>query len=63
VAKPDKGIFEVVERELRVPPRLCPRGDHPLNDVVGAKQTGWTLCGSAATALSFRPTTMSVPTS
>ena len=36
VAKPDKGIFEVVERELGVEPRACVLvGDHPLNDVVG----------------------------
>ena len=42
VAKPDKGIFEVVERELGVPPRACLLvGDHPLNDVAGAKRAGW----------------------
>ncbi len=42
VAKPDKGIFEVVERELGVTPKTCVLvGDHPLNDVVGAKRAGW----------------------
>ena len=42
VAKPDKGIFEVVERELGVAPAACVLvGDHPLNDVVGAKRAGW----------------------
>lgn len=42
VAKPDKGIFEVVERELGVEPGGCVLvGDHPVNDVVGAKRAGW----------------------
>ena len=42
VAKPDKGIFEVVERQLGVEPAACVLvGDHPLNDVVGAKRGGW----------------------
>ena len=42
VAKPDKGIFEVVERQLGVEPAACVLvGDHPLNDVVGAKRAGW----------------------
>ena len=42
VAKPDKGIFEVVERELGVEPGGCVLvGDHPLNDVAGAKRAGW----------------------
>jgi len=42
VAKPDKGIFEVTERELGVGPAACVLvGDHPLNDVVGAKRAGW----------------------
>jgi FMN hydrolase / 5-amino-6-(5-phospho-D-ribitylamino)uracil phosphatase len=42
VAKPDKGIFEVVERALTVAPDACVLvGDHPLNDVVGAKRAGW----------------------
>jgi HAD superfamily hydrolase (TIGR01509 family) len=42
VAKPDKGIFEVVERQLGVEPAACVLvGDHPLNDVAGAKRAGW----------------------
>ncbi len=42
VAKPDKGIFEVVERALGVAPDACVLvGDHPLNDVSGAKRAGW----------------------
>jgi len=42
VVKPDKGIFEVSERELGVGPAACVLvGDHPLNDVVGAKRAGW----------------------
>ena len=42
VAKPDKGIFEIVERELDVGPASCVLvGDHPLNDVFGAKAAGW----------------------
>ncbi len=42
VAKPDKGIFEVVERELRVGPEVCVLvGDHPVNDVAGARGAGW----------------------
>jgi len=42
VAKPDKGIFEVVERRLGVEPAACVLvGDHPLNDVAGAKRAGW----------------------
>jgi putative hydrolase of the HAD superfamily len=42
VAKPDKGIFEIVERELGVAPAGCVLvGDHPINDVVGAKRAGW----------------------
>jgi len=42
VAKPDKGIFEVVERQLEVGPEACVLvGDHPLNDVAGAKRAGW----------------------
>ena len=42
VAKPDKGIFEVVERQLGVPAAACVLvGDHPLNDVAGAKRAGW----------------------
>jgi FMN hydrolase / 5-amino-6-(5-phospho-D-ribitylamino)uracil phosphatase len=42
VAKPDKGIFEIVERELDVQPGACVLvGDHPINDVAGAKRAGW----------------------
>lgn len=42
VAKPDKGLFEVVERQLRLSPSACLLvGDHPLNDVIGAKRAGW----------------------
>jgi FMN hydrolase / 5-amino-6-(5-phospho-D-ribitylamino)uracil phosphatase len=42
VAKPDKGIFEVVERELGVGPEVCALvGDHPVNDVAGAHGAGW----------------------
>jgi putative hydrolase of the HAD superfamily len=42
VAKPDKGIFEVVERQLDVEPQHCALvGDHLVNDVAGAKQAGW----------------------
>jgi putative hydrolase of the HAD superfamily len=42
VAKPEKGIFEIVERELALAPIGCVLvGDHPDNDVVGAKRAGW----------------------
>jgi HAD superfamily hydrolase (TIGR01509 family) len=42
VAKPDRAIFAITERQLGVPPDECVLvGDHPLNDVVGAKQSGW----------------------
>jgi HAD superfamily hydrolase (TIGR01509 family) len=42
VAKPDKGIFEAVERQLGVGPAACVLvGDHPLNDVAGAKRADW----------------------
>jgi putative hydrolase of the HAD superfamily len=42
VAKPDKGIFEVVERGLSVRPSSCVLvGDHLVNDVSGAKRAGW----------------------
>ena len=42
VAKPDKGIFEVAERQLGVGPEACVLvGDHPLNDVAGAHGAGW----------------------
>ena len=42
VAKPDRGIFEVVQRELSVGPEVCVLvGDHPVNDVAGAHGAGW----------------------
>jgi putative hydrolase of the HAD superfamily len=42
VAKPEKGIFEIVEHQLGVAPGGCVLvGDHPINDVVGAKRAGW----------------------
>jgi putative hydrolase of the HAD superfamily len=42
VAKPDRAIFEIVERQLGVAPSGCLLvGDHPINDVVGAKSAGW----------------------
>jgi putative hydrolase of the HAD superfamily len=42
VAKPDQGIFSVVERQMGVAPDAAVLiGDHPLNDVVGAKRSGW----------------------
>ena len=42
VAKPDKGIFEIVERQLGVGPEVCVLvGDHPVNDVAGAHGAGW----------------------
>ena len=42
VAKPDKGIFEVVQRELGLGPEVCVLvGDHPVNDVAGAHGAGW----------------------
>jgi HAD superfamily hydrolase (TIGR01549 family) len=42
VAKPDRGIFEVAERQLELEPAECVLiGDHRLNDVVGAKRSGW----------------------
>lgn len=42
IAKPDKGIFEIVERQLGVGPEVCVLvGDHPLNDVAGARGAGW----------------------
>ena len=42
VAKPDRGIFAVVEKEMGISPQAAVLvGDHPLNDVVGAKQSGW----------------------
>ena len=42
VAKPEQGIFEIVEREMAVSPSGCVLvGDHPFHDVVGAKRAGW----------------------
>jgi FMN hydrolase / 5-amino-6-(5-phospho-D-ribitylamino)uracil phosphatase len=42
VAKPDPGIFVVAEQQLGLAPHACVLvGDHPLNDIVGAKQAGW----------------------
>ena len=42
VAKPDKGIFEIVERQLGLDPGECVLvGDHLVNDVGGAKRAGW----------------------
>jgi HAD superfamily hydrolase (TIGR01509 family) len=42
VAKPDKAIFDVVERELAVDGASCVLvGDHLVNDVAGAKRAGW----------------------
>jgi HAD superfamily hydrolase (TIGR01509 family) len=42
VAKPEKALFEVVEQELGLDSAACVLvGDHPLNDVVGAKRAGW----------------------
>jgi HAD superfamily hydrolase (TIGR01549 family) len=42
IAKPDKGIFEIVERELSVEPDACVLvGDHVVNDVAGAKRAAW----------------------
>jgi HAD superfamily hydrolase (TIGR01509 family) len=42
VAKPDRGIFAVAETLMGVAPESAVLvGDHPLNDVVGAKRSGW----------------------
>jgi putative hydrolase of the HAD superfamily len=42
VAKPDRGIFAVAETLMGVAPGSAVLvGDHPLNDVVGAKRSGW----------------------
>src|SRR6202030_3268701 len=42
VAKPDKGIFEVVQRELGVGAEACVLvGDHPVSAVAGAHGAGW----------------------
>jgi putative hydrolase of the HAD superfamily len=40
--KPDRALFAVAERLLDVPPQRCILvGDHEMNDVVGAKRSGW----------------------
>jgi HAD superfamily hydrolase (TIGR01549 family) len=42
VAKPDTQLFEICRQQLGLPPEACVLvGDHPLNDVVGAKRAGW----------------------
>jgi HAD superfamily hydrolase (TIGR01549 family) len=42
VAKPDTRLFEICRQQLGLPPEACVLvGDHPLNDVVGAKRAGW----------------------
>jgi FMN hydrolase / 5-amino-6-(5-phospho-D-ribitylamino)uracil phosphatase len=42
VAKPDPGIFVVAETLMGIAPQSAVLvGDHPLNDVVGAKRSGW----------------------
>jgi FMN hydrolase / 5-amino-6-(5-phospho-D-ribitylamino)uracil phosphatase len=42
VAKPDRGIFTVVEETMGVAPGAAVLiGDHQFNDVVGAKRSGW----------------------
>ncbi|HEX3796463.1 MAG TPA: HAD family hydrolase [Acidimicrobiales bacterium] len=42
IAKPDVGIFRIVESLMGLDPEsLVLVGDHPLNDVVGAKRAGW----------------------
>jgi putative hydrolase of the HAD superfamily len=42
VAKPEPGIFTIAQQQLGLAPHACVLvGDHPLNDVVGAKQAGW----------------------
>jgi HAD superfamily hydrolase (TIGR01509 family) len=41
-AKPDRGIFTVAETLMGIDPGSAVLvGDHPLNDVVGAKRSGW----------------------
>ena len=41
-AKPETRLFEICQQELGLPPQACVLvGDHPLNDVVGAKRAGW----------------------
>jgi putative hydrolase of the HAD superfamily len=42
VTKPDPEIFTIAREALRVDPSACVLvGDHELNDVVGAKRSGW----------------------
>jgi putative hydrolase of the HAD superfamily len=42
VAKPDRAIFEIVEQQMQIEPHQAVLiGDHPHNDVVGAKRSGW----------------------
>jgi HAD superfamily hydrolase (TIGR01509 family) len=42
VAKPDRGIFTVAETLMGIAPESAVMvGDHALNDVVGAKRSGW----------------------
>jgi putative hydrolase of the HAD superfamily len=41
-AKPDRAIFAVVEAQMKIAPgQAVLVGDSPLNDVVGAKRSGW----------------------
>jgi len=42
VNKPEAEIFTIAQRLMKVPASECVLiGDHPLNDVVGAKRSGW----------------------
>ncbi len=42
VTKPDPAIFTIAREALHVDPSTCVLvGDHELNDVVGAKRSGW----------------------
>jgi putative hydrolase of the HAD superfamily len=42
VAKPDTQLFDICRHQLGLAPHACVLvGDHPLNDVVGAKRAGW----------------------
>jgi FMN hydrolase / 5-amino-6-(5-phospho-D-ribitylamino)uracil phosphatase len=42
VAKPDTALFDICRQQLGLAPEACVLvGDHPLNDVVGAKRAGW----------------------
>ena len=41
--KPDRRIFELAQKQLGLEPaELVFVGDHPINDVVGAHEAGWT---------------------